>query len=361
MSSLTNRQIRVAVIGFGVIGPRHADAILKNDDLELVAVVDSVPDAASAAAATYGANFYQSISDLVASPHKPDAAIVCTPNHTHAAAAKALADAGIHMIIEKPFCTDVQTGKDLVSLLQEANARSGVKTLVGHHRRFNPYATATADAVASGSLGRVIGVNGLWGVIKPMSYFDAEWRRMRTAGPILINLIHDVDLLHAFLGPIVRVQADATASRRGFEAEEGAAIIFRFKNGAVGTFFLCDNVVSPFGWEYGTGEDPRFPTTGKDFYRIFGTDATLSVPDMTRWSYDGRAAKSWEEKMTSDRLEIGTGVAFDRQLAHFVEVIRGREEPKCTPAAGLAALIICEAVKKSLETQAPVDVEPYSL
>ncbi|KAK1762428.1 NAD(P)-binding protein [Phialemonium atrogriseum] len=358
MGSLTDSKITIAVIGFGIIGPRHADAILQNDNLALVAIVDPIPQPA---ASKYSAAFYQSIDDLLASPHKPDAAIVCTPNHTHAAAAKELADAGVHMIIEKPFSTSAQSGRELAAHLEGARVRAGVRTLVGHHRRFNPYAVATAEAIGSGSLGRIVGVNGLWGVLKPMSYYDAEWRRTKAGGPVLINLVHDVDLLHSFLGPIVRVHAEKTPSRRGFESEEGAAIIFRFKTGAVGTFFLCDNVATPFGWEFGTGEDPRFPLSRQDCYRIFGTDATLSVPDMTRWSYDGCAVKSWEGEMTSQRLEVDAGVAFERQLAHFVGVIRDREEPRCTPEAGLAALIVCEAVKKSLETEAPVDIEPYSL
>jgi len=362
MGSLTDRKITIAVVGFGIIGPRHADAILKNDALTLVAVVEPMPQADTVAAAEkYGANFYLSLGDLLASSHKPDAAIVCTPNHTHVAIAKELADAGVHMIIEKPLCTDVGTGRELAAHLEEARARSGVRTVVGHHRRFSPYAVATAKAVASGSLGMIVGVNGLWSTLKPKSYFDAEWRRTKAGGPILINLIHDVDLLHSFLGPIVRVQADKAAPRRGFEAEEGAAIIFRFKSGAVGTFFICDNVASPFGWESGTGDDARLAHNGQDCYRIFGTDATLSVPDMTRWSYDGCAVKNWEGRMISNQLEVDTEVAFERQLEHFVEVMRGQEEPRCTPEAGLAALIVCEAVKKSLEIEAPVDIESYNL
>jgi len=177
----------------------------------------------------------------------------------------------------------------------------------------------------------------------------------------MINTVHDVDLLHLFMGPIVRVQTEKTISRRGFEAEEGAAIIFKFRSGAVGTFLLCDNAPSPYGWEFGTGDLPAFPATGQDFYRIFGTDATLSVPDMTRWSYDGVADKNWHGKIEGRRLEHGEGVPFELQLAHFVGVIRGEEEPRSTAESGLAALIVCEAIKTSLETGVAVDIEPYEL
>ena len=157
-----------------------------------------------------------------------------------------------------------ETGKELVAHLKETNACLGTKALVGHHSKFNPYAVATAETIASGSLGNIIGVNGLWTLLKPMRYFDLEWRRTKDAGPVLIKFIHDVDLLQFFFGPIVRIQADKTISQRGFEAE-GVAIIFIFASGILGTFFLCDNVVSPFNWEHGTGDSPQFPHSGQDF------------------------------------------------------------------------------------------------
>ncbi|OIW30047.1 hypothetical protein CONLIGDRAFT_714484, partial [Coniochaeta ligniaria NRRL 30616] len=127
-------------------------------------------------------------------------------------------------------------------------------------------------AIASGSLGQVLAVNGLWMVRKHDAYFDALWRRDRSAGPVMINLVHDVDLLHLFLGPIARVQTEKIPARRGYEAEEGGAVIFKFRSGAVGTFLFCDNAPSPYGWEFGTGDLASFPKTGEDFYRVFGTD-----------------------------------------------------------------------------------------
>ncbi|KAH8885277.1 NAD(P)-binding protein [Thozetella sp. PMI_491] len=361
MDSSQKGKTRIAIIGYGIIGPHHAQAILKSQDTRLVAVVDVVPTIASAAAEKLGAHYYPSIAELLASPHKPDAAIICTPNHTHANAAKELTGAGVHILIEKPFSTDVEVGNELLVHLKEARVKTGVMSLVGHHRRFNPYAVSTAAVISSGSLGRIIAINGLWATCKPTSYFDATWRRTKAAGPVLINLVHDVDLLHHFLGPIVRVQTEKTISRRGFEAEEGAAIIFKFKSGVVGTFFLCDNVPSPYGWDFGTGENPNFPNSGQDFYRIFGTEASFSVPDMTRWSYDSKGQQSWNEKMVPEKIDIGTGVSFELQLAHFLRVIASQEVPSCTPEAGLAALIVCEAIKKSLESGTPVDILEYEL
>ncbi|KAB5554739.1 hypothetical protein GE09DRAFT_1222213 [Coniochaeta sp. 2T2.1] len=189
-----------------------------------------------------------------------------TPQRYHGAGnGDELADAGVHILIEKPFCHHVATGKDLVKYIQQVSKKTGVKTLVGHHRRFTTYAVATGKAISSSSLGRAIAVNGLLMVGKHDSYYDeAFWRRDKSAGgPLMINLVHDMDLLHLFLGPIERVQTEKVVSCRGYEAEEGGAVTFKFRSGAVGTFLFCDNAPSPYGWEFGTGDlADKFPKTG---------------------------------------------------------------------------------------------------
>ncbi len=144
--------------------------------------------------------------------------------------------------------------------------------------------------ISSGSLGKAVAINGLWVLYKPLPYFDppAEWKRHNSSGGVvLINMIHEVDLLHYLFGPIITVQADKMISQRDFGAEEGAALPMRFESGVVGSILVSDNLPSPYNFEAGTGENRLIPHTGQDFYRIFGTDASLSIPDMTLWSYRG--------------------------------------------------------------------------
>lgn len=351
--------IRIAVVGAGAIGPRHAHTVVGNPRASLCAVVDPTPRGADLAH-ELGVPHYTSVGELVASEHRPDGAIVCTPNHTHVPVALELVEAGVHVLVEKPVSTDIESGRRLIS---RASAR-GVQVLVGHHRRFNSYIVAAKAAIESGGLGDIVAVNGLWTTYKPPEYFDppAEWKRdQKTGGVILINMIHEVDLLHHLVGPVVRVYAEKTRSRRKFDAEEGAAITLRFENGAVGSFLLSDNVPSPHSFEAGTGENPLIPRTGQDFYRIFGSEATLSVPDLRRWSYDDHqgtatTAKSWHAQMAVRQIPVTPKIPFESQLDHFLEVIRGNEDPKCTGKDGLAALIVCDALKRSLETGLPVDI-----
>lgn len=212
------------------------------------------------------------------------------------------------------------------------------------------------------SLGRLIAITGLWTIFKPLSYFDppTEWRRLNSAGPIFINLIHEIDLLHYWYGPITRVYAEQTVSQRGFEAEEGAAITLRFASGLVGTFLLSDAVVSPHSFEGGTGENPIIPRTGQDFHRAFGSEGSLSVPDMTLWGY-GETENSWTKELSSTKLDIpDMKIPFEAQIEHFVKVIKGEEPASCDGAEGLSAVVVCEAIKQSMKENRPIEIEIVS-
>ena len=350
-------KVTIAIIGGGLIGPRHAQSVLKNPNATLIALVDPAPHGPKVAA-ELNTNHYSSISALLASPHKPQAAIICTPNATHVSIAKELATAGVNILVEKPMSTDIASGRELIAHAKDC----GVKLLVGHHRRFNSYAVSTKSTLTSTSpgttLGKIVAVSGLWALYKPASYFapPTEWRQGKDGGVILINLIHEIDLLHHFFGPIARVHAERTAATRGHEADEGAAIIFRFASGVVGTFVVSDATPSPFNFEAGTGENPMIPKSGKDFYRIFGTEASLSVPDMKRFSYNEKE-KSWTSEISEEEIAVESIVPFDAQVEHFVSLVRGQTEPLCSGEEGLRALIVCEAVRKAMQTGEAVDVE----
>jgi predicted dehydrogenase len=370
MAASSQLIVKIAIIGSGLIGPRHAKAVIQDPSASLHCIVDPSPAAASVAN-ELGTTHYSSISLMLeSSSGKPDAAIVCTPNKTHVALSKELLSAGIHVLCEKPLSVDIPSGESLVA---HARAHPNLHLLAGHHRRFNPYVVATKRILESNthSTGQITAISGLWALYKPPSYFDppTEWRRSgESGGPIWINLIHEIDILHYLLGSrIVRVAAFETPKCRGHDAEEGGAIILHFDNGVVGTFLLSDAVVSPHAFEMGTGENPVIPRTGKDVYRIFGTDGTLSVPDLRRTFYNvakGRE-KSWNNELSevTETLETWLSeeerakVPFELQVAHFVRVIRGHEKPVCSGEDGLAAVRVAEAVRKALRTGQVVDVK----
>ncbi|KAF7590051.1 hypothetical protein BBP40_003304 [Aspergillus hancockii] len=355
--------LRVVVVGAGLIGPRHAKSIIANPQTELVALIDPLPNAASTAQALQ-TSYYPTIEAMLQAVPKPDAAIVCTPNHTHVSVSRELLANGIHVLLEKPVSDSIDNGLSLLQFIQHPE-NAHLKLLVGHHRRFNPYVLKTKQLLSANSLGQIIAINGLWTLFKPESYFapPGDWRRAKSSGGVIpINLVHDIDIMHYLFGPIVRVHAEKTLPQRAnplHEAEEGAALTLRFASGVVGTFFVCDATPSPHNFEAGTGENPLIPKVGdgSDFYRIFGSNASLSVPDMTRWSYDGRSERSWNEPLTVEKFDVEEATPFDLQLAHFVDVIQGKAEPSCSGEEALRALLVCQAVQKAMETGQPVELD----
>jgi predicted dehydrogenase len=353
-------KLKIAILGGGLIGPRHAQSIMSNPNTTLIALVDPAPHGPQLAASLHTAH-YPSFTTLLSSSHRPDAALICTPNHTHVPLALELIAAGIPVLVEKPVSTTIEDGKRLIEAAKEKN----VKVLVGHHRRFNPYLRAAKKEVDGLRLGKIIAVQGAWALKKPDSYFDGmgEWRRGQSGGgSMLINLIHEIDLLQYLLGPITLVSALETIKTRGFGAEEGAAIIMRFKSGVVGTFVLSDSVPSPWNFESGTGENPTIPHVEKEagaggFYRIMGTEGSLSVPDLKVWSN-----QSWLDRLqTEDMVVEKEKVPFDLQVQHFYEVVREGKEPSCSAQMALSAMVVCEAIKRSMNSGEAVEIDGFDI
>ena len=216
----------------------------------------------------------------------------------------------------------------------------------------------------------MIAVQGSWCLQKPDEYYNGmgQWRRNgESGGVVLINLIHEIDLLQYLLGPIVLVHAIECQKTRGFDAEEGAAIILRFQSGVVGTFVLSDAVPSPWNFEAGTGENPTIPHVDMEegaggFYRIMATEASISVPDLMRWSYDGTKAKGWSEVLRKEQLVVDKKmIPFDLQILHFVDVVRNGATPSCTGDEALRAMVGCEAVKRAMQSGMPVEIDGFEI
>ncbi|KAI5284313.1 hypothetical protein KEM54_001435 [Ascosphaera aggregata] len=357
----TKPTVRIAIIGAGIIGLRHAQSVSVNSFAELVAFVDIDPYAKDIAE-SMGTKYFDSIVSLLGKD-KPDAAIVCTPSNTHVSIAKTLLSAKVHVLVEKPIATDITSGLSLLRL-HASLALDRVHLLVGHHRRFSPYVWKAKEVIDSGALGTIIGVNGLWTAFKPESYFNdpTEWRRQKETGGgvILTDLIHEIDLMQFLVGPITKVYAEPSTPHRqnpDHTAEEGGAITLRFDSGAVGSFMISDTTPSPFNFESGTGENPLVPHSGQDFMRIFGSDATLSLPDMHLWSYYGQKQKDWAQSLTVSKLETLRMTSFDFQVQHLVDVVSGESEPLINGWEAMTAVAVCDAILKSMERAVPVEVE----
>ncbi|MDB5963515.1 MAG: oxidoreductase domain protein [Polaromonas sp.] len=348
-SSLHTRPpFALAVAGAGLIGRRHIELIRANPRTRLCAVVDPAPEAAALAAAL-GVPHVPDLDCLLAGTGvRPDGVILATPNHLHVSGALMCAVHSVPALIEKPVASSLDEGRQLA----EALARSPVPMLVGHHRRHSSTLQRARSAIQSGRLGRVVTVMGSAQFYKPDSYFaQGPWRSQPGGGPILINLIHEMDNLRYLCGELLSVHAVASSAVRGFAVEDTAVMTLQFASGALGTFTLSDTVASPRSWEQTSGENtayPRYPS--EDCYFIAGTRGSLAVPTLRTWQYAGEGEPGWWTPFAEETLSLAAVDPLAAQLEHFCDVVAGTAAPIITVADALHSLRAVEAVRQSIAT-----------
>lgn len=331
---------RIGIAGAGLIGRKHIDLVQASRDCRLAGIADPSPQAKDVAA-TCNVPWYADHRALL-DAEKPDGLIIASPNAMHVAMAMDCIDRGVPALIEKPVADQVDAGRRLLDAVE----RTKIPMLVGHHRRHNPRIKAVHNAVAEGRLGRLTAVVGLWLLKKPDDYFDvATWRKEEGGGPILINLVHDIDNLRFICGEIVEVQAQTSNAVRGFAVEDTAALLLRFRNGALGTVTLSDATPAPWSWELTSGENSAYPRNDQPCYLLAGTRGSLAVPDLDVWSYPQK--DGWYEPLQAAQLPAQDIDPLVEQLRHFLAVIDRREAPLVSVADALGTLAVVEAVKEA--------------
>lgn len=334
--------VKLAVLGAGLIGKRHIEHVAREPDAVLSAVVDPTP-AGEAIAREAGVQWFASFADMIA-VDRPDGIIVATPNQVHVKNGLEAIEAGIPALIEKPIADDIASGERMIAAAQA----KGVPILTGHHRRHNPMMRKAKDIIDSGRLGRVLVVNAMFWLFKPDDYFDIDWRRQAGAGPVFLNLIHDIDNLRYLFGNITAVQARESNAVRGNAVEETAVILIEFENGVLATASVSDAVVAPWSWEMTTGENPVYPKADEACYVIGGTHGSLAIPSLEVWRNPAR--RSWWEPFEKERVEYEPQDPLVLQIRQFCKVIRGEEQPLVSGLEGLQTLKVIDAVKRSAKS-----------
>lgn len=345
-------RLRFAVAGAGYIGLAHIDAVQRSDHCTLCAIVDPAPQAAATAARS-GVPHYASLQDLLAAD-RPDAVILATPNQLHVDHALVCIEAGLPMLLEKPIAPTMAEARQLVDAADKASAR----LLIGHHRAHSPIMAKAREIVAGGVLGRLVAVIGSATFFKPDHYFtDAPWRREPGAGPILLNMIHEVHNLRMLCGEISSVQAIASHAIRGFAVEDTVSINLRFANGALGSFMLSDTAASARSWEQTSQENKAYASyDDEDCYAISGTNGSLSVPTMRIKTYARAQDRSWWKPFDTGVVPMIRDDPLKLQLAHFCDVVRGHAPPLVSARDGLANLHVTQAIATAAASGTTIDI-----
>jgi predicted dehydrogenase len=342
--------LRIAVVGAGLIGRRHAEMIDREPGCTLGAIVEPDARAAAAAVAETGAPILQDVTEL--DDGSLNAVVIATPNDTHGKVAMACAKRGLAILLEKPIAHTPEVAQEIIDICAERE----VPLLIGHHRRYHNSVAEAKRLLEEGAIGDLAAISAMWAARKPDDYFHEDWRKQPGGGPVMINLIHDVDLLRHICGEIVSVSALTSSKSRQLNVEDTAAISIRLASGALCSAVISDATLTPWSWEAATGENPDVARTGEPVYRFMGTKGSLEFPNMRIWRSVGGVDGDWSTLLETEDLDHRTTIPLKAQLAHFLQVARGEAEPMISGADALKTLTATQAVLRAALTGEQVDI-----
>jgi predicted dehydrogenase len=229
---------------------------------------------------------------------------------------------GLDILIEKPIAATTIEAQEIT----KTAIKNKCKVLVGHQRRFYPLVLKTKEIVKNNELGEVIGLSGLWALRKDKDYFIPEWRKEITAGPVITNLIHDIDYLRFIFGDIEEVTAFTSNIVNDFDKEDVVTANLKFKNGILGNFLITDCGTSPWSWETATGENIHLPNLIENNLRVVGTKGSLEFPNLKIWKYKNNG-ENWMHEIYSKELAFSNIDPYISQINHFKDVINRIVEP----------------------------------
>jgi predicted dehydrogenase len=316
-------RLRFGVVGCGAISTLHQlPALRRAPGVDLVAVVDT--DAAWAAAVARRFAARESHADYTALAGRVDAALIATPNHTHADIACALLAAGVHVLCEKPLATT----RAEVDRMLEASARSGARLMAAHCLRFSPNLEMLQQIVADGWLGQVTAMSAGIGGPYAESARRTDFRRQKrfAGGGVLVDLgIHLTDLAVWLAGAApLAVAYDATTAP-DWEVETDVEVALDFPAGSRAT--LNASFTHPL--------DPSFTVRGDGGW----ASASLYRPtDLTLFSTRARVCRA----AGVQHLRLPDVSMYDRQIAHFCDAVRSGAEFRVRPSEVRAVIDVIE-------------------
>lgn len=324
---IRDRPIRFGLAGCGRISYKHIEAFRAHaDSAELAAVCDSDATALRNAEQITGATAYDRYEDLLRDP-SIDVVVLATPSGIHAEQGIQAAEAGKHVVTEKPMATRWKDGLRLVKACDDA----GVRLFVVKQNRRNATLRLLKQAVDQKRFGRIfmVNLNIFWN--RPQGYYDAaSWRGTWEfdGGAFMNQASHYVDLLDWLVGPVQSVHAFTATLDRDIEVEDTGVANIRWRSGALGSI----NVTM---LTYKKNFEGSLTIIGeKGTVRVGG----VAVNKIEHWEF---ADPTPEDAFVSDASYETTsvyGFGHPQYYSNVIESIRGEATPETDGREGLRSL-----------------------
>ncbi len=331
--AIAGRRLRLAIVGCGRIAKNHFAAIKSHEsNIELVAVCDTEAERLDASMAETGAAGYRSLTEMLAEA-RIDVVVLATPSGLHARQAIEAANAGCHVVTEKPMATRWEDGRRMVEVFD----RAGLRLFVIKQNRKNPTLQLLKRAAEKRRFGRIymVEVNVFW--TRPQEYYDSErWRgKWEFDGGALMNQAsHYVDLLDWIVGPVESVQAYLGTLARNIEVEDSGVVGIKWRSGALGSL----NVTML-----------TYPKNMEGSITILGERGSVRVGgvaanEIQRWEFDHTDPDDELVSTASYMPQSVYGNGHALYYENVIEVLRGFCEPDTDGREGLRSLELLTAM-----------------
>jgi predicted dehydrogenase len=314
--------VRALVVGFGAIGRRHLRNLRAMEPSASITVLRRPGSPAAAAGAD------RVVHDLgEALDGRPEIAVVASPAPTHVPIARALAERGVHTLVEKPLSHTVNGVADLI----EQVGRTSLVFMVGYCLRFHEPLRALQSAIADGRIGRLLFLEASVGQYLPdwrpgVDHRQTASARRETGGGVLLELSHELDYARWLGGELEEVSAQA--ARMGdldLDVEDWAAVTLRFASGARGCVHL-----------------DMLDRAARRGCRVMGTTGTVvwEAPQTVRLFE--AASGRWTDLPLASPADM-----YEAELRHFLACVREGRPPEVTLEDGQRALALALAAGRS--------------
>jgi UDP-N-acetyl-2-amino-2-deoxyglucuronate dehydrogenase len=334
--AITDRKVRFALAGCGRIAANHFESIAQHADrAELVAVCDSDPAALAAATARTGAQGYAHYPQMLAEVDA-DCVVLATPSGLHARQVIEAAQAGRHVMTEKPMATRWADGLAMVKACDDAR----VRLFVVKQNRRNRTLQLLREAITAGRFGRLymVTVNVFWS--RPQSYYDsAPWRGTWEfdGGAFMNQASHYIDLLDWMVGPVESVMAYTGTLARHIEVEDTGVAALKWRNGAMGSVNVT-MLTHPKNYE---GSITLLGEKGT--VRIGG----VAVNKIEHWEFETPHAMDAQLDDASYQTTSVYGFGHPLYYDNVIRTLRGECEPETDGREGLKSLELLIAMYRS--------------
>lgn len=336
--------MRFGIIGCGVIGPTHARCLSELPEVEIAALCDVIPERAEKLARLYGGRVFDDHRQML-QMDELDVVAICTPPYLHADLGIAVAQAGKHVIVEKPLDISLEKADALIHACRQAGIRLGV---ISQHR-FDPPIVALKEAIDQGKLGQIHFAGAYTQWFRGQEYYDsAAWRgtwAMEGGGALINQSIHYIDLLQFLAGPVETLTAFATnRAHPKIEVEDTCVAALRFCNGALG---VIEGMTSAY-----PGFFTRLEVRGSDGGVVIEDDQVLDWRLRSGEPYPGPSGAGTSIAGTSshDIWHLG----HRRQIEEYVDALRQGRPCRVDGLEGRKPLQIVLAIYESARLGKPV-------